>query len=135
VKISPVFYLIAAVVILLALYSVFKPKILNEMAKASPAITETQAASPISQVFELSVKNKKLVSGPDTIKVTEGDSLVIKISADEDEELHLHGYDKSVTLVKDAPAELSFVADVSGRFVYELEKSNVEIGALEVSPK
>ena len=67
--------------------------------------------------------------------MTEGDNITIKITSDQEEELHIHGYDNSVDLQKDIPAQLSFTANITGRFIYELEKSETEIGVLEVLPK
>jgi hypothetical protein len=81
------------------------------------------------------VKNRKLVSGPAILTAIQGDDVTIKITADEDEELHLHGYDKAVDLEKDKPAELHFTANLTGNFPYELEHSSTEIGSLQVQPK
>jgi len=75
------------------------------------AMTEPQAGSD--------------VRGMKASAVLKGDDVVIKITTDEDEELHLHGYDKSVELKKDQPAELSFNANLTGR-------ENVLLGGLAV---
>jgi len=135
--------LITVIIIVLAGgFFLFSPK--NKA--VAPAITENNTASSSGanasssaqanpKTFTLVVKNKKLVSGPETITVTQGDNVVIKITADEDEELHLHGYDKSIDLEKDKEGQLAFPATVSGRFAYELEHSKTDIGALEVQPK
>ena len=85
--------------------------------------------------FDLVIKNKKLVSGSDTLKVIEGNQVTINITSDGDEELHLHGYDKSIDLEANKPAKLEFNANLTGRFPFELEKSKIELGALEVQPK
>ncbi len=140
-KIQPVVYvvIVIAIILLAALWLMFKPKQPN-VAPTPATIELNQGTSSAStqegtKTFELVIKGKKLVSGPETIQVKEGDNVIIKITADEDEEFHLHGYDKSVDLQKDVPAELSFTANLTGRFAYELEKSKVKIGALEVLPK
>ncbi len=96
--------------------------------------TTGPASEPSAKEFTLKVANKKLVSGPDILTAKVGDTVTIKITSDIEEELHLHGYDKSVDLSPNQEATLSFVADASGRFPYELEKSKTEIGALEVQP-
>lgn len=116
-------YLIIGVVVLVGLFYLVKPK-------AVPP-------QPVSTVktFDLVVKNKKLVSGPETLKVTQDDQVNINITNDEPEELHLHGYDKSVDLEASKSAQLKFSANLTGRFPYELEHSKTEIGALEVTPK
>lgn len=125
-------------VVLIGLFYLLKPKSTILPAHTpSPSSESTTSARPASNVkaFDLVVKNKKLVSGPETIQVTEGDQVIINITSDEDEELHLHGYDKSVDLEASKAAQLTFTANLTGRFVYELEKSKTEIGALEVQPK
>lgn len=85
--------------------------------------------------FDLVIKDKKIVSGPVTINVTQGDEVTINITSDEAEEFHIHAYDNSVELEPDIQSTLTFTANLSGRFPFELENSKTEIGALEVQPK
>jgi hypothetical protein len=91
--------------------------------------------TPSNKEFVLQLKDANLVAGPNVLTVQQGDTVTIKITADAEEEFHLHGYDRSVDLVPDQEVSLTFVADLSGRFPYELEKSKIEIGALEVFPQ
>ncbi|EKE06150.1 MAG: blue (type1) copper protein [uncultured bacterium] len=85
--------------------------------------------------FNLVIKEKKVISGPTTIKINQGDEVTIKITSDEAEEFHVHAYDNSVELEPNKQATLTFTANLSGRFPFELENSKTEIGALEVQPK
>ncbi len=129
-----------AIVILIGLFYILRPKGSNpssttQMESNSSAQATSSAKASKVRIFDLVVKNKKLISGLETLMVTEGDQVTINITADEDEELHLHGYDKSVDLTSNTPAKLEFSANLTGRFPYELEKSKTEIGALEVQPK
>ena len=126
---NTVIYLLLVVVVLGGVFFVTRPQ------STSPKSSSHQVVKTAPKTFTLVVKNRNLVSGPDTLKVTQGDSVVIKITVDEDEELHFHGYDKNIDLEKDKQGELSFTADAAGRFPYELEHSKTEIGALEVQPK
>ncbi len=130
-KTNQLIILLGGVILLVGLFLVTKPKQPNNI----PQEPQTSAALPQPKTFELSIKNKKLSSGSETINVTEGEKVVLKITSDIQEELHLHGYDISVDLEKDTPAELSFTASISGRFVFELEKSKTDLGAVEVAPK
>ena len=135
--------LLLCLVVVLALFFYFTKSSSKQAlpSYSSPTPVSSAESSPSastqtnSKVFELVVKNNKLVSGPDTLSVTEGDQVTIKITADVDGELHLHGYDKHVDFKKDTPAELQFSANTTGRFPYELEDTKTEIGALEVQPK
>ena len=137
-KINKIAYGLGAIVFIIALFFIIKPKTQNQTrnpsAQQSPAISQ---ASPQSndKTFELIIENKKLISGPSTIKVEKGDQVLIKITADEAEEFHIHGIDYFVDLEPEVQKELSFSANTTGRFVFELERSGTDLGALEVSPK
>ena len=127
-----VVYLIITAALLIGIFYLIKPK----------SIEETQLTNPVAQepvvsekIFEMVVKARKIVSGRGDLKANEGDQVTIKITVDEPEELHIHGYDKSVELEKDVLGELSFIATLTGRFPFELENSKTELGALEVLPK
>jgi plastocyanin len=91
-------------------------------------------SQPTNKEFVLKVVEKKLVSGPSTLTARVGDTVTIKIMSDEDEELHVHGYDRSVDITPGTEASLTLLADTSGRFHFELEKSKTELGSLEVLP-
>ncbi len=123
-------FLLALSVLLLlgGLFFILKPKTQTNISIPSASIEP-------NSTFELVVKDRKLVTGPETLSVKEGQEVTIKITVDEDEELHVHGYDKSINLMKDVPGELKFTANLTGRFPYELEDSKTELGNLEVSPK
>lgn len=98
---------------------------------ASPAVT---AQTPAAKSFELVVKDRKVISGDTTFVVKKGDTVSITITANESDELHLHGYDLHVDFATDTPATLTFTADQSGRFSFEMEGSATELGEVEVQP-
>lgn len=108
---------------------------------AATAVAQPEAPAPAvspvaaAQTFELVVQNKALVSGPQVISVLQGTSVTLRITVDHHDELHLHGYDLTLNLPTGQPAALSFVADQSGRFEYELHHSHVDLGVLEVQPR
>ncbi len=120
-------YLAIAAILIGGLFLILKPK--------TSDAPNNQNTDPTHKIFTLQVKERKIVSGDGILKVTQGDHVVIKITADEAQEFHLHGYDRSVDLEKDKETEISFAADLTGRFVFELEESKTELGALEVNPK
>lgn len=139
-KSKNIWLVVVGIVVLVGLFYILKPKTPTIPATTitpSPTTESTSSAqvNPQSKIFDLVVKNKKLVSGQEVIQVTEGDQITINITSDENEELHIHGYDESVDLEANKMAQLSFTANLTGRFPYELENSKTEIGALEVQPK
>jgi hypothetical protein len=127
-KLSVFIYILIALVVLVGIFFFVQPS-------RAPSLDQPTKVTSTPKTFELVVKGKKLTSGPQVLQVNEGDEVVIKIVSDEAEELHLHGYDKSLDLDANVPEQLSFTANLTGRFPYELEHSKIEIGALEVLPK
>jgi len=133
-----ILYLVMAVFLLAALFLFVKSK---TSTPTPTSVTTTQEASSSPQIatsentFEIVIKGKKLVTGPETVQVKKGESVTIRVTNDEAEKFHIHGYDKSIDLTRNVPAELQFIADKTGRFEFELENSKTEIGALEVSPE
>lgn len=118
---------LTGVLVLAGLFFLVKPK--------TPPSTSSSQNIPQAKIFNLVIQNKKLVSGAGTLQVNEGDQVTINVTSDEADELHVHGYDKSVDLEASKSAQLMFSANLTGRFPYELENSKTEIGALEVQPK
>jgi len=101
----------------------------------SPPSTSVAAASTEPQVLELAVRRGQLVSGPTVIQVHKGDEVIIHLTSDAADELHLHGYDLHLTTRPNEKATLRFSAMRTGRFGYELHHANAELGALEVYPR
>jgi hypothetical protein len=119
--------ILIAVIILVGLFVLFKPKTTNN----SSTIQTYQIPS---KTFEFIIKDRKIASGSGDLKVTEGTKVTFKVTIDEPEELHLHGYDKMLELEANQPGELTFTANLSGRFPFELENSKTDLGVLEVTP-
>ena len=138
---------LVAVAVLAALFLWMRPAPLPAVAAPMPAAplaatAETQPAAvppppaaPTAQRFELVVKDKKLISGPAVLSVVQGTPVTLGITVDHHDELHLHGYDLSLKLPTAQRSELSFVADKSGRFEFELHHSHLDLGVLEVQPQ
>ena len=72
------------------------------------------------------------VSGPARPTVNRGDDVTITVTADVTDEVHVHGYDLFADIGPDAPAELSFTADIPGIVEVELESSHLLLFELEV---
>ena len=98
----------------------------------SPA--QEGSATSTTAAFNVVVQDRKVVSGPTVLTVKQGDAVSITITADESDEMHLHGYNLHVDFATGTPATLSFVANQSGRFTYEMETSSTQLGELDVQP-
>ena len=94
-------------------------------------------APPIEDVFTVKyeLREGSLVAGPKRVSVVQGAAIRIVAVSDAADELHLHGYDLTLDLQPDVPAELRFVAEHSGRFELELHHNHLTLGAIEVQPR
>jgi hypothetical protein len=63
-----------------------------------------------------------------------GSRVEIVVTADVEEEVHLHGYDLSADVTPDRAARIRFRADIVGQFEVELEESHRLLFRLEVAP-
>jgi len=93
------------------------------------------ASSPGNRVFELGLKNGRLVSGPAVLQVKAGDRITLKIASNNSDELHVHGYDLRLRIKPEEVVNLDFTANRTGRFGLELHRAHAELGALEVYPQ
>ena len=96
--------------------------------------TTTTGAAETPVEVKIVVENGAPEGGIVRRTVSEGDRVVLVVTSDVADEIHLHGYDKS----KDVPAggtiRLPFTAALPGRFEVELEQRGVQIADLTVNP-
>jgi hypothetical protein len=99
--------------------------------------TAESEGHPVTLVrtYSLVVKSKRLVDGPHILTAVQGDEIRIKVLSDENEELHIHGYDIKLDLEKNVERDVTLRANLTGRFPFELEKSRQHLGTLEVLPQ
>ncbi len=93
----------------------------------------TPVAGPQTQEFDLRISGDTME--PSEITATEGDRVVLGITADSPVELHLHGYDLEREVEPGEPARLSFEADLTGRFEMENHETEEVLGTLVVEPR
>lgn len=65
--------------------------------------------------------------------VQKGDRVVLVVTSDVADEIHLHGYDLSRDVAAGGTARLPFTANLPGRFEVELESRGVQIADLTVN--
>ena len=93
----------------------------------------TQEAEPQERTINLEVRGNTMT--PEEISVVEGDSVTLHIIADHPVDFHLHGYDLEEEVETGEPAQLSFEANLTGRFDIEEEQTQSELGTLVVEPR
>lgn len=103
---------------------------------SSPSLGTKNTASPTPTIkqFKFTVKNGKIIPETKQFSVKKGDVVEFTITSDLEDELHLHGYDKTLLLYQKKAVKLMFTADTSGSFPLELHKDELEIGTLIVEP-
>jgi hypothetical protein len=84
------------------------------------------------QEFTLKIAQRQIAKKPPTIKVKQGDRLVLNWTTDEAVKLHLHGYDLLLTLrpgnVSQAPQKMMLTANIAGRFPLSAHGFGADLG-------
>lgn len=99
-----------------------------------------------AQLFDLALTAQVL--SPNTVTVSEGESVHLKVATDEAGEFHIAGYEIEKDIEPNGTTDIMFVADKVGRYNLEFHPSasmhteegeeshdDIEIGALVVNPK
>jgi hypothetical protein len=92
----------------------------------------TTTAADTTPTIEVTVVGGKPQGGVRREQVKTGETLVLRVTADVADEVHLHGYDKSADVAPGKPAEIRFTADIPGVFEVELEQRKQKLIELEV---
>jgi FtsP/CotA-like multicopper oxidase with cupredoxin domain len=103
--------------------------------------TETEApAPPKPEPTRIRIRGGQVVGGPAEITAKKGDTVVILVSADAADDIHLHGYDIEKKAAPGAPARFRVKTDIEGQF--EIESHVAEdagrdplVGTLIVEPR
>lgn len=99
---------------------------------ASAASTTAGSTADSATVIEASVAGGKVTAAEDRFEVAKGTDVLIRVTADAEEPVHLHGYDIEADAAPGKPAEISFTADIPGVFEVELEDSGTLLFEIEV---
>jgi hypothetical protein len=73
------------------------------------------------------------VNGPGQVKVSMGTMVEIRVTADVEDEVHVHGYDLMQDVQPGAAAAIDFDATIAGIFEVELESRGLLLFQLEVT--
>jgi hypothetical protein len=109
-------------------------------ALAWPCGANAQSQRPVEQVFELRLEGGEVADEVRTLRVTEGDRVRLRWTADAPTILHLHGYDIEQEVAPGRVTELQFEAYATGRFPIEVHGSDhfdheAPLLVLEVYPR
>lgn len=99
----------------------------------APRPAPREEAGPQEREVDIAVQGDAMT--PEEIPLVEGEQATLRITSDHPIEFHMHGYDLEEEVSPEEPAEVSFQADLTGRFEIEDEASQTELGALLVEPR
>lgn len=98
-----------------------------------------ETTPPEPKVDRIEIRGGEPVGGVQDIKVKKGDQVTIVVSADAEDDIHLHGYDIEKPVEPGKPATFKFTADIEG--IFEIESHVAEdagrdplMGKLTVEP-
>jgi hypothetical protein len=99
-----------------------------------------QSSGMAEQVFELRIEGGEVDHDLRTLRVTQGDSVRLRWTADAPTVIHLHGYDIEQEVVPGQVTDLHFEAYATGRFPVEVHASDhshheAPLLVLEVYPR
>jgi hypothetical protein len=150
-----VLFMVVTAVVLGGLFFFLKPaQVAIEPRAAAPALAQQPKASPVASAkaqmlpvevpaaeraepdeYDLVVKAGKLVSGTGDVKARQGDEITLRITSDVADDVHVHGYDRHAHLKPGETTTIRIKATRTGRFPFELHKSRLELGSLEIYPR
>lgn len=99
----------------------------------APATTAAEPSGP--ETFTVTVKGGQPSGGVEEIDVERGDDVRIRVTSDQADEVHLHGYDIEKDVAPGEPAVFTLDATLEGIFEMELHGTGTPIANLRVSPK
>lgn len=101
---------------------------------ARETTTTTSAQVPeAATTADVEVRDGEVVGGVERIEVDVGERVVIRVTADVDDEVHVHGYDLFEDVAAGTTATIEFVTDIPGVFEIELEGRGLTVAQLVVS--
>ena len=84
------------------------------------ALAACGSSEPQDVSFDLTVVDRALTAEDTTFVATQGDTVTLNLSADENAEFHVHGYELIEEVAADATGTITFEADATGRFAVEI---------------
>jgi len=74
------------------------------------------AQTPKIHNFDLAIRQRRIAKNMQTLRVNQGERVVIHWVSDEAVEVHLHGYDIELNLQPETTVTMDFIATVAGRY-------------------
>lgn len=95
--------------------------------QASPSPTEGD-----HQVIRVDVRNGTVTPPPAPVDVQLGRRVIIEVTSDTDDEIHVHGYELTAPVTAGQPSQVTVDATIPGQFEVELHKAELQLFTLRV---
>ena len=99
--------------------------------ESTTTVAETTTTTVAGVLIEMTF-TAGAVDGGGRVEVPLGETIVLRVTSDVAEEVHVHGYDLKLDLEPNVTGELVFVAAIPGVFEVELENARLPVLDLEV---
>jgi hypothetical protein len=80
----------------------------------------------------VTVAGGKPSGGVKLLTANKGDTLILTVTSNVADEIHIHGYDLHMTVAAGGSVSFDFKATIDGNFVIELESRSAQIASLTV---
>ena len=98
----------------------------------STTTTSDATQSDATQTIDVTYAGGQVSGGVRTETVRVGDQVVLRVTSDVAEEVHVHTYDVTAEVAPGRTQHVRFTATIPGRFEVELEKKGKQLLVLEV---
>ena len=137
----------AAIVVAVGLFVVLRPK--DEPSASPPTTTAPTTETtptvttpvvpqppqpPPAARVRVTIRNGLPVGGPARITVAKGRRVVLVVTSDVADEVHLHGYNLMRDVAPGHPVTIAFRATIVGTIEVELEGRGVQIATITTKP-
>ena len=102
-----------------------------------PASEDSGGSSPAPKtptVIPISVADGKVTGGGGDITVKQGSQVILSVTADVSDEVHVHGYDLKTNVTPNQPAIIPFTTTAAGKFEVELEEAALPLAEITIVP-
>jgi hypothetical protein len=136
----------AAIVVAAGLFFVLRPDNGDDNASGNTTTTATTATTsttttaaepsepPPPATVRIVVRGGEPVGGVRNVTVSKGRDVVLIVSSDVADEVHLHGYNLKRDVAPGAPARLPFRATINGTVEVELEQRGLPLARITTQP-
>ena len=102
-------------------------------AVATSAAAPEPSPTPSAQVIEVSYAGGEISGVESQVPVKVGEQVLLRVTSDVAEEIHVHGYDLYADIPAGGTGEVTFAAELAGRWEVELHKAGRPLFTLRVS--